>query len=126
MFVEDENLPLPTRDDAYVTSVACGREHTLCISSEGLLFSCGSGYYGQLGLGHRKSVDSMEEVHIPEEMGSCVSASGGDLHSAVLMSNGRVYTFGLILCFVLVLFCLGLILCSCGVALPCLVLRSLV
>ena len=88
LLFDENSLPPPPDEDVHVTSVACGREHTLCISSVGELFTCGAGDYGQLGLGHLKTVHTMSKVTLSSANSRCVSASGGDLHSAIVTADG--------------------------------------
>ena len=33
-----------------ITSIACGQNHSMFLSSSGHVYACGNGYYGQLGL----------------------------------------------------------------------------
>lgn len=33
-----------------ITSIACGQNHSMFLSSSGRVYACGNGYYGQLGL----------------------------------------------------------------------------
>lgn len=35
---------------SYHIKIACGQHHSLFLSSNGSVFACGNGYYGQLGL----------------------------------------------------------------------------
>lgn len=41
-----------------IVSIVCGQNHTMFLSSSGLVYACGNGYYGQLGLTQR--VDYVE------------------------------------------------------------------
>jgi len=95
--------------------VACGREHTLILTTSGQVYACGPGYGGRLGLGA-----SSKDVLYPTLVGhgtvashstagdggtvgrdgndleheSVVSAAAGDMHSAVSTASGCVYTWG--------------------------------
>lgn len=33
-----------------IVSIACGQNHSMFLSASGLVYACGNGYYGQLGL----------------------------------------------------------------------------
>lgn len=95
-----------------IVQVSCGRESTLCVRRDGVVFSFGGrcfshmtelglieaigNDYGQLGLG--QTLDRYQLVprvieHIRNE--KVVKASAGEYHSAVLTDAGKVYTFGL-------------------------------
>ena len=50
--------------------VACGREHTLILTVDGMVFACGPGYGGRLGLG-----PGSKDVLVP----TCVNTAGNDL-----------------------------------------------
>ncbi|KAF1782972.1 Regulator of chromosome condensation 1/beta-lactamase-inhibitor protein II [Phytophthora cactorum] len=69
-----------------VSRVACGRHHTLVLTSSGI-YAWGSNIYGQLGLGYPHQwlpVDGMLVLDI-----AC-----GDVHSVALTAAGQVFTFG--------------------------------
>lgn len=85
-----------------VKSVAAGGLHTLFIVSDasdgGLLCSCGSNRYGQLG--HDGASNEVVPVAIDRaEMGEMgqeelAAIATGTAHSVVLTASGRVFTFG--------------------------------
>lgn len=73
--------------------VACGDAHTLALTCNGRIFSCGQGTFGALGLG------SSENAYIPTIVDSLwsfgiVQISCGDNHSVALDIHGRVFTWG--------------------------------
>ena len=45
----------PEKHQTLVVSVACGLAHTICLSSDRMLWSWGDNSHGQLGLGHRNT-----------------------------------------------------------------------
>lgn len=53
------------------TYAACGEKHTVVITTEGGVFSFGSGTYGQLG--HNSTGDQLTPLKIAELMGSEIS-----------------------------------------------------
>ena len=75
--------------------VACGSEHTVCLTEDGGVFSFGSGQYGQLG--HGSKSDEQNPRQIIELMGTEVSqiACGKKHTLAFVPTRGRVYAFGL-------------------------------
>ena len=75
--------------------MACGAEHTVCLTEDGGVFSFGSGQYGQLG--HGSKSDEQNPRQIIELMGTEVSqiACGKKHTLAFVPTRGRVYAFGL-------------------------------
>jgi alpha-tubulin suppressor-like RCC1 family protein len=75
--------------------VACGAEHTVCLTEEGGVFSFGSGQYGQLG--HGSKSDEQLPRKIIELMGTEVTQiECGKKHTlAFVPTRGRLYAFGL-------------------------------
>lgn len=75
-----------------VSSVACGRLHTLVLTSSGL-YAWGSSQYGQLGIGlidqspHPRIIPALANVRV-------VSISAGQYHSLAITSQGKLYTWG--------------------------------
>lgn len=75
-----------------VSSVACGRLHTLVLTSSGV-YAWGSSQYGQLGIGmldqspHPRIIPALAHVRI-------VAISAGQYHSLAITSQGRLYTWG--------------------------------
>lgn len=91
-----ENLSVPTLvthplEGVPIAQVACGWQHTLCVSKLGQVFAWGFNSDGQLGLGD--VFDRAQPCHVPfQEQITRVSA--GHLHSAALSSSGLLYTWG--------------------------------
>ena len=75
--------------------MACGAEHTVCLTEEGGVFSFGSGQYGQLG--HGSKSDEQLPRKIIELMGTEVTQiECGRKHTlAFVPTRGRLYAFGL-------------------------------
>lgn len=80
-------------DKQAVTSIACGAEHSIAATVNGEVFCWGWGRYGNLGDGHRTDrwnptkALGLEGVNV--DMVAC-----GWRHSAVVSTEGKVYTFG--------------------------------
>lgn len=76
----------------HVLSVACGQNHTLALTENGL-YSWGSSTYGQLGLGnivqspYPRLITSLLDHRI-------VAIAAGQYHSLALTSTGRVFSWG--------------------------------
>ncbi|KAL1464308.1 hypothetical protein WDU94_003966 [Cyamophila willieti] len=75
-----------------VSSVACGRLHTLVLTSSGV-YAWGSSQFGQLGIGpldqspHPRIIPALANVKI-------VSISAGQYHSLAITSQGKLFTWG--------------------------------
>ncbi|CAJ1461882.1 unnamed protein product [Effrenium voratum] len=79
-------LPIPVR------MVACGGDHSLLVTVDGQLWSCGRNDAGQLGLGHRDAdASELQRLHLPRP--ALQAACGAD-HSLVLLASGEVWGFG--------------------------------
>ncbi|XP_025425603.1 regulator of chromosome condensation-like [Sipha flava] len=76
--------------------IAAGSMHVLSVTDDGKLMSWGCNDEGALG--RDTSVEDSETrpgiVEIPEEDAEIYSISAGGSHSAVLLSNGNVYSWG--------------------------------
>ena len=78
-----------------VHMAACGSSHTLFVSEEGILWACGDGRKGQLGLNDRN------ERHVPmlvkkQNFGGAriITVDGGENHTAALTEEGTLFTWG--------------------------------
>ncbi|KAM9477010.1 putative E3 ubiquitin-protein ligase HERC3 [Clarias gariepinus] len=74
--------------------ISCGEDHTAVLTKGGLLFTFGSGRYGQLG--HNSLRDELLPRVIAEFWGSKVSqiACGGHHTLALVESSNTIYSFG--------------------------------
>ena len=93
---------------ALVRHVACGLHHTLAVAWEpasggngvvvARLYAWGFGDRGRLGTGAKGAQRLPARVLLPicddPHSGHVIAAAGGDQHSLVLLSDGRVYAFG--------------------------------
>ena len=76
-----------------IMDIKCGGEHSMFLSNNGKVYTCGHGYYGQLGLGNNKNVKSPILVHSLSNKNVIEIASGWS-HSLVLTDEGNVYCAG--------------------------------
>ena len=76
--------------------VDCGLDYTICLDSDGKLYSWGSNRYGQLGITGTNTYkqNSPCEMTLPRNFGKVTDFSCGEEHSALLTDNGHVYTWG--------------------------------
>ena len=76
-----------------IVSVCAGSNHTLAISENGQLWSCGRGRFGQLGHDHFHDEARLRLIEtIREER--IVSAAAGKYHSMALTACGKLFTWG--------------------------------
>lgn len=78
---------------AKAASISCGRHHTLILTDDGEIFTCGVGEYGRLGTGSSSDaliplpIDSLGDVDI-------VQIAAGYDHSLALTSTGTILSWG--------------------------------
>jgi len=78
-------------NDVAIKSVACGRSHTLAVSTEGRLYAWGKGYEGALGLGGKEDRSLPERG--PDHL-RIVQAAAGNGFSLLLSDKGELYSCG--------------------------------
>lgn len=76
-----------------VTDVSVGCSHTCLLLSTGKIKCVGEGTYGQLGHGSFASSLALVDVSLPADA-TASRVSCGHSFTAVLLSSGRVHTFG--------------------------------
>ncbi|BHF67257.1 Probable E3 ubiquitin-protein ligase herc4 [Sparganum proliferum] len=79
--------PLP---ESKVTKVACGYKHTLLLTSEGFVYSCGSNDFGQLG--YERKTNSFARISGIQHKIRDITC--GAYHSGAITQNGKVYMWG--------------------------------
>eukprot|EP01022_Parablepharisma_sp_SALTPOND_P016056 TRINITY_DN2314_c3_g1_i1.p1 TRINITY_DN2314_c3_g1~~TRINITY_DN2314_c3_g1_i1.p1 ORF type:complete len:1094 (+),score=138.92 TRINITY_DN2314_c3_g1_i1:12288-15569(+) len=78
-----------------IKAVACGEEHSAFITGKGQIFTVGSNSEGRLGLGDRSMLQSSTPCLV-EALSrlNAVHVSCGWGHTAAVMDNGDLYTWG--------------------------------
>lgn len=81
-----------------VVHAACGRQHTLLVTSEGRAFSVGTNAFGQLGNGSKTElkkpeVTEWQVVQLPSDEKTICAAAGAEF-SAFACESGAVYAVG--------------------------------
>lgn len=87
------NKPQQVKTLSNVIAVACGIAHTAAILSDGSLWTFGYNNKGQLGLGNTKtgaSYNTPQQVAILD----VVAVACGFYHTAAIVSDGTLWTFG--------------------------------
>jgi len=79
-----------------VKQVACGSEHSAFITKDGFLFTVGNNQEGRLGI-NDKMVRMTTAPRLVEALSNSIviQASCGQEHTAAILSNGDIYTWGL-------------------------------
>jgi alpha-tubulin suppressor-like RCC1 family protein len=84
--------PVTVLNITSASAVACGAYHTSVLLSNGTVRVFGNNANGQLGLGD--STSRLTPVQVSGISSSAVAVSGGKYHTAVLLADGTVRTFG--------------------------------
>ena len=76
-----------------VKRIVCGGYHTAILKTDGSVWSCGTNYYGQLGLGDSTSRDTFTQVttNINNDV---KQISCGQFHTVLLKNDGSVWSCG--------------------------------
>jgi len=78
---------------AKAIAVSCGSQHTLILTDDGEVLSCGVGEYGRLGTG--STTDSLIPQSLePLAHEDIVAIAAGSSHSLALTANGQLYSWG--------------------------------
>jgi alpha-tubulin suppressor-like RCC1 family protein len=75
----------------YVSSVSCGKTHTVILDAYGSVYSCGSNAYGQLGDGTTTNKSYLVKLLSGDNI---FAVSCGDYHTILLDQSGYVYGCG--------------------------------
>ena len=82
-----------TLQDESIVHVACGWDHSLAVTAEGILYTWGAGTNGKLG--HGDENDRAFPTCVEALRGQIVvQAEAGCEHSVALTSDGALYTWG--------------------------------
>ena len=84
--------PVTVLNITSASAVACGAYHTSVLLANGTVLSFGYNNTGQLGLGD--VVSRLTPVQVFGISSSAVAVSGGKYHTAILLADGTLRTFG--------------------------------
>ena len=88
-------VPIPSSifvGNNIISKVACGAHHSLAITNKGLLLCWGDNQSGQCG--QAPFCESISEPTVVESVQEIVQAAGGENHTLVLNSAGRILSWG--------------------------------
>ena len=77
-----------------VVQVAAGNRHTACLTADCLVFVCGRGFDGQLGVGDTESRVVPTLVRGGLGGRNVLQVAVGGLHTMCLTEDGSVFAFG--------------------------------
>eukprot|EP00298_Acanthocystis_sp_HF-20_P008226 c17557_g1_i1.p1 GENE.c17557_g1_i1~~c17557_g1_i1.p1 ORF type:complete len:407 (-),score=185.04 c17557_g1_i1:140-1360(-) len=90
LFTSDGTVVSPSPK---ILCITAGTAHSIFVDDKGGVWSCGSGYHGQLGHGSRENKNV--PTKIPDRnLAKIVNASAGGDHTLLLTADGHVYAMG--------------------------------
>lgn len=90
-------IPEPVQGLPPLRKVATATHHTLFLTRDGQVYSCGRGEDGRLGHGDGKNYDSPKLIEALASLphgDRIVDVNCGETHSLVTSAQGRLYSFG--------------------------------
>ncbi|KAH7649824.1 hypothetical protein FG379_001668 [Cryptosporidium bovis] len=82
-----------TLSNSDVIQLALGLNHTLILTSDKEVYSCGTGLFGQLG--HGESIKKLNEPRRIRDLKRIAKITSGTYYSLALTENGDIYRWGL-------------------------------
>eukprot|EP01083_Nonionella_stella_P293328 997549_1 len=82
-----------------IVQIAAGRDHSYCLDIDGNVWSFGSNYRGQLGIGHKSSDNNNTEIinkiqWFENQNKKITHISSGNYHGAAISKSGHVFVWG--------------------------------
>ena len=97
--VDTENIVVPTLvigllKTKTVVQVAAGYMHTACLTADGLVYVCGYGNDGQLGVGDKEGRVAPTLLRAELEGRKVLQVAAGAFHTVCVTEDGAVFAFG--------------------------------
>eukprot|EP00450_Noctiluca_scintillans_P038759 CAMPEP_0194477338 /NCGR_PEP_ID=MMETSP0253-20130528/1102_1 /TAXON_ID=2966 /ORGANISM="Noctiluca scintillans" /LENGTH=985 /DNA_ID=CAMNT_0039316301 /DNA_START=74 /DNA_END=3031 /DNA_ORIENTATION=+ len=91
----EQLLPAPilALENVQITTVASNESHSLFLTTDGRVFSCGSGFCGILGHGNLENCPQPQPIEALEHT-KIVDVAVGVRHSMAVSEKGQVFTWG--------------------------------
>lgn len=79
-----------------INNISCGKNHSVMLTNDKQIFSCGSNYYGQLGLGNNIDKNAFDKINNSIFNGfNPIQIAAGAYHTLILTDNFNLYGCGL-------------------------------
>mmetsp|Transcript_53968 Transcript_53968/g.94678 ORF Transcript_53968/g.94678 Transcript_53968/m.94678 type:complete len:2213 (-) Transcript_53968:70-6708(-) len=88
---EPVRVHFPGRDK--IARIACGVDHTLAITSSGIVYAWGLGSFGNIGNGTTSDAWTPVQVKMPPDT-PCIQVVAGMKHSMALTAKNAIYSWG--------------------------------
>ncbi len=92
-----QNTPqqIPTINGADdIIGVSCGYSHTVLVKSDGTVWSFGSNYSGQLGLGNNTNQNTPQQIPTINSVDNIIGVSCGASYTVLVKNDGTAWSFG--------------------------------
>lgn len=83
-------------NDKNIIKASCGSFHSIFLTKEGTIYTCGSNYHGQLGIPHINNIESAKTPLIVESLNNefIADIQNGSNMNACITKDNKVYVFG--------------------------------
>jgi alpha-tubulin suppressor-like RCC1 family protein len=85
--------PISSLNSFKISAIVCGYFHSMFLTNEGKVYSCGWNFYGQLGTGDT-TTQSVPQLLLTLNSLKISAIACGDSHSIFLTNKGKVYSCG--------------------------------
>lgn len=91
----EEPTVIPDLEHVNVIQAACGRNHSLFLTDNGVVYACGDNKSGQCGIGNNTTQQVLKPTRINYRGPPIIKVGCGAEFSVILDIKGNLYTFGL-------------------------------
>lgn len=86
---------IPELESQNIIQAACGRNHSLFLTDNGVVYACGDNKSGQCGIGNNTTQQVLKPTRINYRGPPIIKVGCGAEFSVILDIKGNLYTFGL-------------------------------